>query len=54
MIQGEIYKEPSEKYLIENYILSLRFQDEPDWNPEYYKGYNDALTEILEFINKII
>lgn len=32
MKQGEIYEQPSEKYQIEEYILSLRFQDEPDWN----------------------
>ena len=53
MKQGEIYEEQPEKYQIEDYILSLRFQDEPDWNPEYYKGYNDALTDVLAYINKL-
>lgn len=53
MKQSEIYDPLSEKYQIEDFILSLRFQDEPDWNPEYYKGYNDALTDVLEFISKM-
>ena len=53
MKQGEIYDPLSEKYQIEDYILSLRFQDEPDWNPEYYKGFNDALTDVLEYISKM-
>lgn len=53
MKQGEIYEKPSEKYQIEDYILSLRFQDEPEQNPEYYRGFNEALTEVLNFINKM-
>lgn len=53
MKQGEIYDPLSEKYQIEDFILSLRFQDEPDWNPDYYKGYNDALTDVLAYINKM-
>lgn len=53
MKQGEIYEPPHEKDQIEDYILSLRFQDELDWNPEYYKGFNEALTEVLNFINKM-
>ena len=53
MKQGQIYEAPREKDEIEDYILSLRFQDEPDWNPDYYKGYNDALTDVLAYISKM-
>ncbi len=53
MKQGEIYEEPRDRDKIEDYILSLRFQDEPDWNPDYYKGYNDALTDVLSYIERM-
>lgn len=59
MKQGEIYEEPSEKYQIEDYINSLLLQDigRPTHKKvkeyEYYEGYNDALADVLKFINKM-
>ena len=53
MTDEELFKKVIYKNKIEDYILSLRFQDEPNWNPEYYKGFNDALTEVLEYVSKM-
>ena len=50
MKQGEIYEEPSEKYQIEDYILSLY----PHlFNDDYADGWNDALRMVLKFIHKM-
>lgn len=59
MKQGEIYEEPSEKDRIEDFIDGLLLQDigRPAYRKvkeyEYYEGYNDALTDVLKFINKM-
>lgn len=49
MKQGEIYEAPSEKYQIEDYVISLNH----DVIDDYTQGWNDALSEILKFINKM-
>ena len=52
MKQGEIYEEPSEKYQIEDFILSLH-RDTIDEFDDYTHGWNGALREVLEFISKM-
>lgn len=49
MQQGEIYEAPSEKYTIEDFVINLH----RDVIDDYTQGWNDALNEILEFINKM-
>ena len=52
MKQGQIYEAPREKDQIEEFILGL-YRDVIDEFDDYTQGWNGALREILEYIDKM-